>query len=68
MSDTPRIAVRPLPSTTAEQACDVRAGAWAFVFECFNRRNGQEGGPATAPDDAKEIKNVRATPIVSEQS
>jgi hypothetical protein len=43
--------------TTPEQACNARARAWAFVFECFHRRENQEGGPATAPkDDAKESK------------
>lgn len=60
MSDAPRIALRPNPGITTEQARDARARAWMYVFACFNRRNGQEGGPPTAPEDAKEIKSVRA--------
>lgn len=61
MSNMSRIVHRPLTSIPAEQARDTRARAWAYVFECFNRHVGNEGGPATAPDnDAKESKNDSA--------
>jgi hypothetical protein len=56
----PKIDHRQLPGISPQQAHDARARMWAYVFECFNRRNGKEGGPPTARDDAKEIKNVRA--------
>jgi hypothetical protein len=56
----PEIGYSQLPGISPQQARDARARVWVYVFECFNRRNGKQGGPATAPDDAKEIKNVRA--------
>ena len=56
----PKIGYCRLPGISPQQARDARARVWAYVFECFNRRNGKEGGPPTAHDDAKEIKNVRA--------
>jgi hypothetical protein len=46
--------LKPDAGQTSEQARDFRARAWSYVFECFNRRNGQEGGPATAPEDARK--------------
>ena len=52
-----RVQHGPLTDITPEQARDARGRVWAFVFECFHRRENQEGGPATAPkDDAKESK------------
>jgi hypothetical protein len=36
----------------AEYPRDARARAWAFVFDCHRRRK-DEGGTATAPEDAK---------------
>jgi hypothetical protein len=57
MSDPARIVCHPLPTgVSSERARDARARAWTYVFECFNRRNGKEGGPATAPDDPKRVK------------
>jgi hypothetical protein len=41
------------PHITPEQARAARARAWAYVFECFNRRNGNEAAPASRPDDAE---------------
>ena len=40
-----------------EQARDARARAWAYAFQCFHRRNEQEGGPYTALDDRKGLRN-----------
>lgn len=46
----------------AEQAQDSMAKAWLFVFGCFHRREGQEGGPATAPDDPERSSDeIRAS-------
>ena len=61
MGDAQHIAVRPLPGISPEQAQAARIAALRFALECLHRPNGQEGGCGTAPDDAKEIKNVRAT-------
>jgi hypothetical protein len=46
--------LKPDAGLTSEQLRDVRAHAWSYVFECFYRRNEQEGGPATAPEDARK--------------
>ena len=43
----------PSTDSPSEQVRDARAHAWAYVFECFHHREGQEGGHATAPEDAK---------------
>jgi hypothetical protein len=57
----PQISLTPLSGTSPEQACDARARAWAYVFECFRSHIGKEGSPETAPDDAKkESKHVGA--------
>ena len=42
------ITVKPTPDITSEQAHDVRARAWRFVFDCYEKT---KGGPETAPDD-----------------
>jgi hypothetical protein len=56
------------PSLTHDQARNARARAWAYVFECFSRRNGKQGGPTTAPDDAmKGFKDDRAGRIIPER-
>jgi hypothetical protein len=47
------ITLKPTSGITPEQAHDARARAWAYVFDCFNRSNGKEGGAPAAPDDAK---------------
>jgi hypothetical protein len=58
MPDAPYITVKPLSGISSDQTRDARARAWAYVFECFNRREIQKGGPTTSrPDAAKEIKN-----------
>ena len=38
----------------SEQACDVRARAGSYVFECFNRHTKKKAAPASGRDDAKE--------------
>ena len=41
--------------TETDCACAVRARAWAFAFACYAKK---EGGPATAPEDARKDKNA----------
>ena len=41
----------PQQFTRAGTSCENRCVR--FALECFHRRKGQEGGPTTAPDDAK---------------
>jgi hypothetical protein len=40
-------------NSSSERAQAARIAALRFALECFHRRKGQEGGPTTAPDDAK---------------
>jgi hypothetical protein len=68
MSDGFRLIQRPSTGITPEQTRDARSRAWLYVFECFARRNGIEGGPATAPDDAKGSKHDRATTILPDRT
>jgi hypothetical protein len=42
MSDAGYIAVRTLPRISPEQACDARARAWNFIFECFQNNKAAE--------------------------
>jgi hypothetical protein len=49
----PKIGYCQLPGILPQQARDARARMWAYAFDCFNRRNGNVGGPAAAPDSAK---------------
>jgi hypothetical protein len=62
----PDIALKPLSGISSDDARDARAKAWEYIFQCFQNSVHQKGGPATAPDDAKEIKNVRAESIIPE--
>jgi hypothetical protein len=48
------------PRTGATSQMEVSALVAAYAFVLQKHREKQKGGPATAPDDAKEIKNVRA--------
>jgi hypothetical protein len=52
-----RIVYTPLPETTRKAETDALITVYRFVLDCLGQK---KGGPATAPDDAKEIKNVRA--------
>jgi hypothetical protein len=54
MPDVPDITVKPLPGISREQALDARVRAWGFVWECFRRHEGQNGGSVlAAPDDTR---------------
>jgi hypothetical protein len=45
---------KPDAGLASEQARDVRARAWSYVFECFNRHTKKKAAPASGRDDAKE--------------
>jgi hypothetical protein len=42
MSEETRLFQRLHPGVTSEQARDVRARAWAFVFECWHTKKGDQ--------------------------
>jgi hypothetical protein len=42
MSHPPRIVLRPNPNIPIEQVRDARARAWAFVFQCWHARKGEQ--------------------------
>ena len=54
-----RLSRSPHLGFSQEQARDARARAWLYAFDCFNRRDGKEGGLATATDDAKEVERMQ---------
>jgi hypothetical protein len=62
MSELPRTVHCPLSTLSPEQARDARARAWAYVFVCFNRRNGKEAAHPGSPDDARKDKDARTYP------
>jgi hypothetical protein len=41
------------PGITSEEACDIRAHAWSYVFACFERHQSKEVARPGDPDDAK---------------
>jgi hypothetical protein len=45
---------KPDAGLASEQARDVRARAWSYVFECFNRHTKKKAAPASGRDDTKE--------------
>ena len=47
MSDAPRAIRAPRPGPTPEQARDVRARAWRFVFDCYAKKKPARETPAT---------------------
>ena len=46
MSDTSRAVLRPYPGITPEQASDIRAACWAYVFRCYESRKNPAAGPS----------------------
>jgi len=49
MSDALRITYRASLSSTPDRACDARARAWAFVFQCWQEKK-MAAEPASEPD------------------
>ena len=44
----------PRINTTPDQARDIRARAWAFVFDCHEKK---EAAPESRPEDAERRSN-----------
>ncbi len=54
MSSAPRITAKPAPGITPDQARNIRARAWAFVFECYARKKAE--GRLPSPDGHDDTK------------
>jgi hypothetical protein len=54
MNEFARIVVKPNPSINADEARDIRARAWAFVFECFDRHEKEAVSGRGGEDDASD--------------
>ena len=52
--------LKPDAGLTSEQLRDVRARAWSYVFECFNRHTKKKAAPASGPDDGTKVKEDSA--------
>lgn len=63
--DSARVVHRPAPSITADQARDIRARSWAFVFRCWEEK--QRAARPGDPDDAKGSKHDRAEESIHER-
>jgi hypothetical protein len=58
-----RIAVKPSSSTTPEQARDLRARAWRYVFDCYQAK--KKAGVTSTGDEAKGLENeIRPAPSI----
>jgi hypothetical protein len=64
MNEFARIVVKPNPSINADEACDARARAWAFVFECFDHHEKEavcgRGGEEDTSDEFTHEERSRA--------
>jgi hypothetical protein len=51
-------------SLTPEQACDARARAWSYAFECFDRHTKKRGRllDKSGPDDARKDQDAGTYP------
>ena len=63
-ANEPRVIVKPVPGVRPEQARDIRARAWAFVFECFDHHEKEavtgRGGEDDASDEFTHEERSRA--------
>jgi hypothetical protein len=59
--------LKPDAGLTSEQASDVRARAWSYVFECFNRHTKKKAAPASGPDAGKEINERSGKSIIPDR-
>jgi hypothetical protein len=55
--DSPRIIYASRPDVTPESELAALVNVYSFVLQCAQGK--KKGGPATAPDDSKEIENAR---------
>jgi hypothetical protein len=54
-------------AVSSEQNLEARARAWAFVFDCYRKKEAASS-PGSRPDDAKGSKHVRARDIIPKRS
>jgi len=62
-ANSAHVVVKPRPGVSEEQACDIRARAWAYVFECFARHQ-REAGTDTKNSDVTKLANKERRPAV----
>ncbi len=55
MSNAPRGVYFSSQTKTVEQACDVRARAWMFVFDCYANK---KAAPESRPDDVRKDQDA----------
>jgi hypothetical protein len=53
---SPRRTSSSRPSISPQQGCDVRARAWAFVFDCYRKKEAATS-PVSRPNDAERSLN-----------
>ena len=49
-------------SFSPEQTRDVRARAWSYAFQCFERHKRNEAAPESRPDDARKDQDAGTYP------
>jgi hypothetical protein len=54
----------PRPDVIPDQARDVRARAWKFVFDTYARKN-PAAGPSERGEDGTKVKEDSASAIIS---
>lgn len=55
------VVVRPRSGISEEEARDVRARAWTFVFQCWQeKKKAAAHAPSNGPDDGTKIKEDSA--------
>lgn len=64
-TESQHIAIKTSSDLSPDQTRDVRARAWAFVFDC--REAKKKGTRPGAPDDAKGLENDRAETSVHDE-
>ena len=63
-SSTLGIIAESTPGLTPEEARDVRARAWRFVFDCWEQKKaaGEVGGEEHARKESKDVSRNRTIP------
>jgi hypothetical protein len=61
---SPRSVRNASSSVRSEHVRNTRARAWAFVFDCYHRK--QEAAPESRPDDAERSLNDGARNIMQD--
>lgn len=65
MNGEQRVVLRPDPGLTSDQTRDVRASAWRYVFDCYERKKAVGRLPSPDGQEAKGFqREVRPTDII----